>query len=103
MSETGIMRDILVRITELPGAMFYRQNAGVGVTRAGTILHAGVAGCPDITGCYRGRAVGIEVKSPTGRQSEPQRRFQAAWERAGGLYVLARSVAEALAALEAIP
>lgn len=99
MSETTIMRDILVAVTALPGSLFYRQNSGVGKTWAGTILHAGIPGCPDITGVYQGRAVGIEVKTPIGRQSPQQRKFQSAWERAGGLYVIARSVPEALSAL----
>ena len=39
-------------------------------------------------------------KTPTGRQSEMQRKFEAAWRRAGGQYVLARSVSDALAALQ---
>lgn len=39
-----------------------------------------------------GRFLAIECKSPSGVQSEKQRRYQAAVERSGGLYILARSV-----------
>jgi hypothetical protein len=41
-----------------------------------------------------GRAIAIEVKSPTGRQSERQRRWQAAHEAAGGVYLLCRDAGE---------
>ena len=99
MTEQQIQSAILEAVTALPGAMFYRQNSGVAFTRSGAMLRAAVPGAPDITGVYRGRAIGIEVKTPTGRQSDVQRRFQAAWERGGGLYILARSVPDALAAL----
>ena len=39
-------------------------------------------------------ALAIECKSARGKQSPAQRAFQAKWEAAGGLYVLARSVDE---------
>jgi len=39
-----------------------------------------------------GRSVFVEVKRPGGRQSEYQKKFQAAVEAAGFEYVLAKSV-----------
>lgn len=99
MTETQIMRDILVAVTSLPDGVFWRTNSGVAVTPARSVVRFNVPGTPDILGCYRGRAVAIEAKAAIGRQSHQQRRFQAAWERAGGLYVLARSVDDAMAAL----
>lgn len=100
MSETQIMQDILVAVSALPETLVWRHNTGVGVTRARTILRAGLPGSADIIGVSRGRAVAIEVKTASGRQSEQQRKFQAAWERARGVYVLARSVDDVLAALQ---
>ena len=100
MSEAQIMHDILVAVSALPETFVWRHNTGIGVTRARTILRAGLIGSADIIGVSRGRAVAIEVKTPTGRQSDQQRKFQNAWATAGGVYVLARCVDDALAALQ---
>lgn len=50
----------------------------------------------DFLGKSRGRALAIEVKRATGRQSPEQAAFQKAWEARGGLYILARSVEDVL-------
>ena len=100
MTEMAILREILVAVTALPEALFWRSNSGVGVTPSGAVLRANVAGCADITGCWRGRFVAIEVKTAIGRQSRPQRLFQAAVERAGGIYIIATSPADVMAALQ---
>lgn len=42
----------------------------------------------------------IEAKASTGEQRRTQEAFQAAWEAAGGLYTLARSVEDVRAVLE---
>ena len=103
MSETPITQDVLVAITALPGAMFYRQNSGLFFTVTGRRVRAAVPGAPDITGCYRGRAVAIETKrAKGGEQRKTQKNFQAVWEKAGGIYVIVRSAIEALAALAAV-
>jgi hypothetical protein len=39
------------------------------------------------------------VKTPTGRQSKAQERWEAAWTRRGGFYRVVRSVADAEQAL----
>lgn len=50
--------------------------------------------------CYRnGRAVFLEVKTPTGRQSESQKRFQSCAVKYGMNYYIVRSIEEALACL----
>ena len=100
MTEMAIMREILVAVTALPDSLFWRSGSGVGRTIDGNFLRANVKGCADLTGCWRGRFVAIEVKTPTGFQSRPQRLFQAAVERAGGIYVIARSPADVLAVLQ---
>lgn len=48
-------------------------------------------GSADISATIRGRSVKIEVKIGSDRQSEAQRKYQEAIERAGGTYVIARS------------
>jgi len=47
-------------------------------------------GSADISATIAGRSVKIEVKIGADRQSEAQRRYQAAIERAGGLYFVAK-------------
>lgn len=63
--------------------------------------HYGLAkGSADLIGCFRGRFVGVELKTPVGRQSTHQQKWQAALEaRAAGLYYLVRSEDDARAVL----
>ena len=51
-------------------------------------------GLSDLVAVKGGRVVYIEVKKPTGTQSEKQKNFQDNLEAAGGEYVLARGVAD---------
>ena len=49
-------------------------------------------GIPDLVAVKNGRVLFIELKTPRGRQSKYQRKFQADLEAAGGEYVLCRGV-----------
>lgn len=98
-SEAAIQAQILIHVTALPDAMFERCNTGTGRTDTGRMVRFGTPGGPDIRGTWCGRAIAIEVKSAIGRQSREQKLWQAQFERAGGLYVLARSVDDVRAAL----
>lgn len=52
-------------------------------------------GVADIIILHRGCPIAIELKIPkTGRQSENQKGFQAAWESQGGLYTIAKTPGE---------
>jgi hypothetical protein len=53
-------------------------------------------------GCYWGRAVAIDAKTGTGRQNDAQEKFQVNWEKAGGLYVIARCVPSTISVVLAI-
>lgn len=68
----------------------------------------GIPGSPDILGMLPGgRFIGVECKRPLGPrggtngsvQSDDQKAFQRECERTGGLYVLARSIDDVMAAL----
>lgn len=101
--ETPVMRAVLVAITALPGVMAWRNQTGAGRTPDGRWITFGLKGSADIIGACRGRAIAIETKRPRGgKWEDQQRRFASAWEAAGGLYILARSVDDALAALALI-
>ena len=51
-------------------------------------------GVADFILLCRGLPIAIELKTTVGRQSENQKGFQAAWEAAGGVYVVARTPEE---------
>lgn len=100
MKESDIQSLILIFVTSIEGSFFWRQNTGVfhdanGVRR----LRSNIKGTPDILGTLKGRMVAIEVKTTVGRQSEAQKQWQRNCERAGGLYILARSVNDVEVAL----
>ena len=93
-TEAQTQRDLLLAIGAIEGLHVERTNTGLATdTRTGRSVRFGVPGAPDIRVCMAGRAVAIEVKSPTGRQSERQQRWQAAHEAAGGVYLLCRDAA----------
>lgn len=56
-------------------------------------------GFPDLIAIHNEVVLMIEVKKPTGTQSDYQKKFQAAWEAQGGNYVLARGVGDIMTAL----
>lgn len=101
--EAGIQRAILtlLQYLENEGKVYFVRNNSFGgrVQRYdGSFGHIKNAkrGSPDILVCVNtpggGIFVGIEVKSPSGRQSSEQKEAQTAIEKAGGKYYLARSV-----------
>jgi hypothetical protein len=59
----------------------------------------GAVGSPDIICVIKGQYVGIEVKSPNGKQTDNQKDFQNRLEMAGGRYILARSLEDVINAL----
>ncbi len=59
-------------------------------------------GIPDILGCYRGRAVAIEVKTPAGKLSVKQARFLEQWQAAGGHTLVATTVVDVQILIETI-
>lgn len=70
-----------------------------GLKGSGDILGSMIVRNP-ICGCEHGLPVAVEVKQATGRQEESQKRFEVAWGKAGGRYILGRSVEEILTPLE---
>ena len=80
-NETAVRRQIqdYLRWT---GWFVYYNLAGLG----------SYPGLSDLVAVRDGRVVHIEVKTPKGRQSDWQKRFQRKLEAAGGEYVLARGI-----------
>jgi len=102
-SEAQIERSICDYL-RIKGFFFYKQpNSGFfsgkvinGSTMIGSFRkHSSPyvkRGVPDIMVVINGRIIGLEVKSPSGRQSQDQIDFQREWEKAGARYFLVRSI-----------
>jgi hypothetical protein len=103
MSETDITQAILLALGARPDMRVWRCNTGRLLNpRTGRWVSFGLKGCADILGIMRGgRFLAIETKTPEGRLRPEQRAFRAMVEELGGLYVLARSVDDALRGVEA--
>jgi hypothetical protein len=105
---TNLTHETLIAITAIPGTCFWRQNVGAAFTQRGQFLRFGVAGqsdilgikktliTPEMVGQYIGAGIAIENKYGTGRAAKNQKDFRTAWEKAAGIYVIGRSVEDAL-------
>lgn len=103
MTERAVMKQILRVIGSRPDVRLWRSNAGVGRALSNdAVIAFGIPGQGDLTGIVAdGRRLEIEVKSATGRQSPQQQRFEAMVKRFNGIYILTRSVDDAVTQLEA--
>ena len=110
--ESKIQRDVQLALGSMPHVRLWRANVGLAIPvsqvcddcrRRCRPVQFGVPGQADLTGIIGpvGRRLEVEVKSPTGSQSEKQRRFQQMVEMRGGLYAVVRSVDDALRAIQA--
>ncbi len=115
-SEKAIQNDMMVKLTAIPESLLFRNNTGqawqgkklrlgVGqmfkfeqgmvVLRAARPVKFGLEGSGDIMGSVQGCPVAVEAKDADGHQGTAQIHFERAWVKAGGIYILARSAAEA--------
>lgn len=83
--EAAVVRRIVGWLKTVPGLEYE--------VRHGTAF--GKAGQPDISCCYRGRRIEMEVKRPGGKPTPLQAARLAAWERAGAITGVAHSLDEA--------
>ena len=101
--ERDIKAAILLALGRRPDVLAWNHPTGLArsLTPPYQPVTYGLVGSADIIGVLGpdGRAIAVEVKTATGRQSEQQRKFEAAFRRCGGLYILARSVDDALKGL----
>ncbi|MGY6410767.1 MAG: hypothetical protein ACXIUV_07060 [Alkalilacustris sp.] len=96
MKESHILKECLLAMSkEFHPGIFYRQNAGKVQTATGYWIELGPDGIGDIVGFIPSASGAVffcgETKTRRGQQRESQKRFQAAVEKAGGVYVLGRS------------
>lgn len=80
-----------------------RNNVGRFYTSNGYPIAVGVPGMADLTlFAQGGKTIFVEIKTPTGKLSEQQKRFKTAVERLGFEYIVMRSKEEATALCERI-
>jgi len=108
--EATLQQEIRIALGMRDDVMMFRIN--VGKFRPidgsqGRVIQSAPDGTPDLLGVIKrgdvGQAFGIEVKSMRGQQREAQRSFQVAWEKRGGIYILARSIEDVYAGLDIAP
>lgn len=102
-SEAQIQHDILAAWGAHPRLRVARVNTGV--ARYGDrVVRFNPPGTADLVGLIAptGRMLMVECKAARGRQRDAQRAMERVVTAFGGLYVLARSVADVDAALAAI-
>lgn len=85
----------------LRGAMVVRVQAGSHMVGKHFVRGA-EAGTADLIGCYRGRAIALEVKTAKGKQRESQIYWEQDWLEADGRYFVVRSASDTLEALDSI-
>lgn len=96
LRESDIQRALLAQLNALPRVHVDRINVALARGPSRTFRTAPI-GFPDLIGCAAGHPLAIECKSATGRQRPEQRRWQQRFEAAGGIYIIARDVAETVA------
>lgn len=98
--ERAVQREILIYLRA--------HGCLVAITDAGAAYRAGSfgadtvpAGWPDITGLMPdGRFIGVECKSPAGRQSPVQKQMESEIRKRSGIYILARSARDVQRVIE---
>lgn len=101
MTETQIMDAVFFALGSTGEILLHRNNCGMAWMRNGVPVKFGVGnpGGSDFVGVFKGRALYLEIKTPDGRQSPEQRRFQECVERHGAIYAIVRSEDDARALL----
>ena len=93
-NETAIQNVIRAVLSEI--GIVRRNNVGTYLTPYGKPIVIGIPGEPDLTLFTKtGETIFIEIKTPTGRQSEKQKHFQKVVENYGFRYIIMRSVEDA--------
>lgn len=106
MSEAVIQQQIRLALGQRDDIMMFRINVGKFRPLDGgpRVIQSAPEGTPDLLGVIMpGRAFAIEVKAPKGKQRTAQVAWQHAWEKRGGIYILARSLEDVYRGLDITP
>jgi hypothetical protein len=90
-----LTRTVIVFIEAIGGQAERINNMGRQITKGlktKWVYGTGKNGTADISATWAGKSIKIEVKATKGeKQSESQKQYQESIERAGGIYIVARS------------
>jgi hypothetical protein len=105
MSESRIQSEILLRLGSRGDVLLWRNSVGVAVPLSGDAPQRfGQVGSPDLLGSVTVRgvaiALGVEVKSATGKERPEQTRWRLAHLARGWIVFVARSADDAHTQLE---
>ena len=103
-SEAVIQQNIRLALGMRDDIFMFRINVGVFRPLHGDqkrAIRSAPDGTPDLLGVMApGKAFAIEVKTARGQQRDAQKNWQKAWEKRGGIYILARSVEDVYKGLD---
>ncbi len=101
MKENEIQARIIAAIGSRPDVRIWRANTGAAQMANGQFVRFGIPGQADLSGITAdGRRLEIEVKSATGRLRPDQIAFGNMIRKFGGIYIVARSVEQAVQSLD---
>ena len=107
MKEAVLQQNIRLALGMRDDIFMFRINVGVFRPIDGPsqrVIRSAPEGTPDLMGVLApGKAFAIEVKAPRGKQRDAQKNWQDAWEKRGGIYILARSLDDVYAGLDITP
>lgn len=90
-SEKYVQRAVLDYLA-LKRIFHWRNNSGALRTERGGFIKFGAVGSPDIFAIHNGVIYGFEIKDVKGRLSDGQKVFQEGMNKAGGQYIVVRSI-----------
>lgn len=99
MKESVLVAEILLQLPQaFPNVRCWRNNTGALKDETGRLIRFGLPGSTDISGIIApsGRRLEIECKTETGRLRPEQAAFGEMIVRQGGVYILARTVMDAI-------
>jgi hypothetical protein len=106
MKEAILQAEIRLALGRRTDIMMFRINVGKfrPLDGGARVIQSAPEGTPDLLGVIApGRAFAIEVKAQRGKQRQVQAAWQVAWERRGGIYILARSLDDVYKGLDIKP
>jgi len=101
---TALVEAALLALGQLPDVFVWKNATGAGraMNNPDRLIRFGLFGSSDLFAIVgpRGRFLGLEGKTGNAVQQKNQKAFQRAVEAVGGVYVVFRSVDDALAGVE---
>lgn len=91
-----------LRLQENKGNLVYIKNNSGSMKKDKYYVRFGKQGSSDFLVFLRGDTIFLEVKTPKGRQSEYQKKFQGMVENQGFVYTIARSIHDCVDYIESL-